>query len=205
MPMKYLLLLGSLFVAGTAAAQQAPSFNCDNAQSSAEELVCSNPKLAQLDRQVDTRFKEALEVVRKLDAGAQEAEKELRAYQRGWIGGRDECWKSDDLESCVRLSYRQRHAELVARYLLEDATAIATWQCGDTPANELVTFFFDTELPSVRIERGDSISVGYISRTASGSRYDADFGRFIWIKGDEAQYREPDPDGTEYSCVAVKG
>ena len=40
-----------------------------------------------------------------------------------------------------------------------------------------------------------------IVRTASGSKYEGSFGRSIWIKGDEAIYREADPDGSEMTCV----
>ena len=115
--------------------------------------------------------------------------------------GRDDCWKSDDQKGCVVLSYQRREAELVAQYILEKPISETTWQCGGSPASEFVTYFFDTELPSVRIERGDNVSVGGLSRTASGSRYDANFGEFIWIKGDEALYRAPDPDGSELNCV----
>lgn len=60
---------------------------------------------------------------------------------------------------------------------------------------------FDTELPSVRFERGDEIDTGALTRTASGARYIGSFGREIWIKGEEATYRDPDPDGVSYRCV----
>jgi hypothetical protein len=64
-----------------------------------------------------------------------------------------------------------------------------------------VAQFFDTELPSVRFERGDDIDTGALARTASGARYIGVFGREIWIKGKEAIYREPDPDGASYRSV----
>ena len=85
--------------------------------------------------------------------------------------------------------------------MLEDPTGTAFWTCDNNPANEVVTMFFATERPSVRFERGDSVDTGALRRTASGARYEGSFGRSIWIKGDEAHYREPDPDGTEWTCT----
>jgi len=88
--------------------------------------------------------------------------------------------------------------------MLEEPTGVSAWACGGNPANEVVTFFFDTTRPSVRFERGDTIDTGSLVRTASGSKYEGSFGRSIWIKGKAATYREPDPDGTTYECTRVK-
>lgn len=188
-------------IAAPVVAQEGPSFDCAKAGTSAEEMVCADADLARLDRLVADRYAAAMAAARALDAGADEAEAELRAYQRGWIKGRDECWKADDQRACVEASYQRREAELVATWMLEEPTNTAFWTCGGNPANEVVTMFFDTDLPSLRFERGDSIDVGVLTRTASGARYDGSFGRFIWMKGNEATYRDPDPDGTEYQCV----
>ncbi len=129
--------------------------------------------------------------------------KTLRATQRGWIGGRNECWKAGDARDCIRLSYLRREAELVSRWMLERPTGTTTWVCAGNPANEIVTSYFDTELPALRRERGDRVDTMVQVRTASGARYDGAFGSYIWMKGNEARYREPDPDGREMTCVAT--
>jgi len=170
------------------------SFDCAKAESSAEKLVCSDPALGALDERVAARYAEALE------AAGGDAD-DLRAFQRGWIGGRDECWKTENVAECVEQSYLRREAELVARWMLEEPTNTVFWACEGNPANEVVTMFFDTPLPSLRFERGDSIDVGTQVRSGSGARYAGSFGREIWIKGEEAMYREPDPDGSELTCV----
>ena len=186
-----------------ALAQDGPSFDCAKAGSSVEELICADADLARLDRLVADRYAAALTAVRALDAGAEEGEDTLRAYQRGWIGGRDDCWKSDDLRACVEETYLRREGHFVAEWLLQEPTATAFWACDGNPANEVATLFFDTERPSVRFERGDTIDTGSLVRTASGSKYEGSFGRSIWIKGDEAIYREADPDGSEMTCAKV--
>lgn len=85
--------------------------------------------------------------------------------------------------------------------MLKEPAGIAFWACDGNPANEVVTYFFDTELPSVRLERGDTVDTGSLVPTASGSKYEASVGRSIWIKGEEATYREPDPEQTTYECT----
>lgn len=184
-------------------AQEGPSFDCANAESSAEALICADAALAALDRRITNLYAQALE--RAEGVATSDAAETLRAIQRGWIKGRDECWKSEDLRSCVETAYTRREAELVAEWLLQEPTAIVTWTCEGNPANEVVTYFFETTIPSIRFERGDTIAPGMLVPTASGAKYEADFGRSIWIKGDEATYREPDPDGTALTCVVASG
>ncbi|MCO6384218.1 MliC family protein [Oceanicola sp. 502str15] len=195
------LALFALLIASPAAAQ---SFDCAKAESSAEQLVCSNARLGALDERIAATYASALDAARGLDAGAAEAETTLKATQRGWISGRDECWKTENVEACVEQSYLRREAEMVATWMLAEPTDTVFWACDGNSSNEVVTTFFDTELPSLRFERGDSIDVGTLTPAASGSRYMGSFGREIWIKGDEAMYREPDPDGTELSCVKAQ-
>lgn len=190
-----------LILASPAVAQDGPSFDCSKASSGAEDMICTDAELARLDRFVSDRYAEALAAIRALDAGAAEAEDNLRAWQRGWLSARNECWKSEDMRLCIEDAYLRREGELVAEWMLEEPTATAFWTCDNSPANEVVTMFFDTELPSVRFERGDTIDTGVLVRTASGSKYEGSFGRSIWIKGDEALYREADPDGTEVTCT----
>jgi uncharacterized protein len=181
--------------------QTGPSFDCARAESTAEKLVCQDAELARLDRLIADRYAAALSVARNLDSEASETESRIRATQRGWIKGRDECWKASDTAACIRSSYLRREGQLVALWMLEESTSIAFWSCDNNPANEVVTYFFDTELPSVRIERLDQVDAASLVRTASGSKYEGSFGRSIWIKGEEATFREADPDGSTYTCT----
>ncbi|MEM6578468.1 MAG: MliC family protein [Pseudomonadota bacterium] len=185
--------------AGAAAAQ--PSFDCAKAGSDAEQLVCADADLAALDVTLADRFRQALAAAEGMSVEGQDAVDTLKATQRGWIKGRDECWKADDLRDCVEFSYQSREAELVTQWMLQTPISTVFWTCDGNPANEFVTMFFDTSLPSVRFEHGDSIDTGLKVRTASGAKYEGSFGRSIWTKGDDATYRSPDPDGREVSCV----
>jgi uncharacterized protein len=198
--MRFSVTLGLIALALPAAAQVGPSFDCAKASSPTEVLICENTELARLDGRLAQRLVSALTTIRAMDTGAAEAEATFQAQQAKWIEERNACTKDTDPRSCVETAYLTREGELVARWMLEEPDRTVTWTCGASGANEVVTMFFDTELPSVRFERGDSTDVGALSPTGSGSRYEGSAGRYIWIQGSEAIYRDPEPNGNTSSC-----
>jgi len=202
--MRHVFILCAVAAASPGMSETSPSFDCAKAESSSETLICENAELSRLDIRVAARYAAAVETIERMDSGVSDAKQNLLAMQRGWIKGRDECWKVEDPIGCIRDAYLRREGELVAEWLLEEPTNVVFWTCDGNPANEVVTYFFDTEAPSVRFERGDSIDMGQIVRTASGSKYEGSFGRSIWIKGDEATYTEPDPNGQSYTCARAE-
>lgn len=202
--MRHALILCVVIAASPAMSETSPSFDCAKAESSSETLICENAELARLDTLIAARYAAAVETIEQMDSGVSDAKQNLLAIQRGWIKGRDECWKADDPSGCIRDAYLHREGELVAEWFLEEPTNVVFWACDGNPANEVVTYFFDTEAPSVRFERGDSIDTGQIVPTASGSKYEGSFGRSIWIKGDEATYTEPDPNGQSFTCARAE-
>jgi membrane-bound inhibitor of C-type lysozyme len=46
------------------------------------------------------------------------------------------------------------------------------------------------------------VTDGILSPSGSGARYDADFGVFFWVQGDEAQVAWPQEN--EFNCVVRK-
>ena len=148
-------------------ADPAPSFPCDAARSgSIEEMICNDSSLAALDRKLAEVYAAARQ------KAANEHPPVLKAEQRGWIKGRNECWKSHNKYDCVEAGYRQRIAELQALYRLVPGTGPVTYFCEGDPKNELfVTFFPDTEPPTLYAERGDSVSLMYLQPSGSGSKY----------------------------------
>ncbi len=177
-----------LVVPVAAGAQDGPTFDCGKAESSAEKLICEDTALAALDRRLAGRFEAALAAATGLDAGAKEAEDTLRATQRGWIKGRDECWKEPELRTCVETEYLRREAELVARFLLEDAAEITELMCGDG-ARALTLYQFATELPGIRVEEGDGVFVGALrAADTPGTYYVGQWGAVVL--GEEPQVED---------------
>lgn len=191
------------FSAGWAWAE-GPAFNCAKASGTVETLICGNSELAALDRKLDTVFKAAAETVEGF-GGRTERDSELRnlkAYQRGWIKGRNECWKAGDVAQCTRDQYRTRITELQAQYGLVEGGAPVFFTCNGNPADEIAATFFPAELPAVRLERGDRTVIAIAAVSASGNRYEGPFGVLFWTKGDEATVEWPQ--GNEFKCVARK-
>ena len=165
------------------AALAEPSFDCTKAESSAEEAVCASDALAALDVEVSRLFGLALNGPNQADAAT------LKAYQRGWIKGRDDCWKADNLERCVRDSYALRIDELRR----ENADARAE-EGGSTGPFAYVCEGIDAGVSASFIQAGDPLAVLRwretvlvlgLAPSGSGARYQGDEAGF-WSKGDEA-------------------
>lgn len=161
-----LAALAMLAMLAGAAVAEGPSFNCGEVDAgSVESLVCEDAELSDLDVRLTEVYGQALE------RAANEHPPVLRAEQRGWIKGRDECWKADDLRACVDDAYVRRIAELQARYRLLPGEGPFAFACDGNPAKEVVVTFFPTEPPTLIAEYGDSVSLMYLQPSASGSRY----------------------------------
>ena len=162
-----ILICSSLLLATGNAMAQGPSFDCSKVEKgSIEELVCQSPELSALDRQMAEVY----------DAALKKAGNEHPAYlkptQRGWIKGRNDCWKSSDIPSCVKGTYQDRIIELQARYRLVESIGPIIYQCNGNPVDEVIVTFFKTEPATLIAERGDSTSLMIQTVSASGAKYE---------------------------------
>ena len=160
-----------------------PSFDCSKVEAgSIEEIICKDNSLSELDQKMATVYKEAEK------KAANEVPPVLKAEQRGWIKGRNECWKSEDEKECIKESYLYRIAELQARYQLVDKTGPIFYSCDNNSAKEVVLTFFKTDPPTLVAEFGDSQSLMYLEPSGSGSKYQGR-NESAWIKGKEARVK----------------
>jgi len=175
---------------------QGPAFDCAKAAGEVENLICQDEGLAALDRKLDEVYKAAMSKAR------DDVPQVLRAEQRGWIKGRDECWKAQgaggpvfltaswqaaNMRECVEGTYRLRISELQARWQLVPAKGPVFYVCENNPANEVVATFNETDPPSAVLERGDRSVIAWLVPTASGSKYEGQNVTFF-AKGDEATF-----------------
>jgi uncharacterized protein len=188
-----LAVLVALASATARAQAKGPTFDCAKAQGEVEPLICRDEGLAALDRKLDEVYKAALAKAR--DAMPQT----LRAEQRGWVKGRNDCWKAKDgdpvfltaswqatgVRECVEGSYKIRISELQAQWRLVPAKGPAFFACEGNPANEVVATFFETDPPTARLERGDQTVIAWLVPAGSGSKYEGQNVEF-WTKGKEA-------------------
>ncbi len=141
----------------------APTFDCRKVKpGTIEDRVCRDPELAALDRRMAVVYAAAL------GKAANEKPPVLKAMQRGWVKGRNDCWKEPDPRVCIKDSYVRRSAELEASYRLVPSRGRARFACENNPANELVVTRFVTDPPTLVAERGDETSLLYRDSPAKG-------------------------------------
>jgi uncharacterized protein len=147
---------------GLSAVSQAagPTFDCAKADGQVEKLICADAALALLDHRLAETYKAAAAKA----TGA--LAKSLQEEQRGWIAGRNDCWKASEktwitatwtvasVRDCVDAQYRLRIAELQALWRLLPPNTVS-YTCNGNPANEVVANFFASDPPTIRLERGD--------------------------------------------------
>ncbi len=152
--LKPLAIIGLLWATITHVAAIEPSFDCRNNKLNAiETLICQDPNLSQLDNQLAEVYKQAVEFDQE-----NHATHNLRSEQRGWIKGRDECWKDGDPNQCVKKQYIHRVANLQARYRLVEHSQPSFYSCDGVRAKEVVVTRFDTNPPSLIAEFGDRVA-----------------------------------------------
>lgn len=143
-----------------------PAFDCGKIESgSIEQLICQDQELAQLDRKLAEVYAAAQ------GKAADGQSPRLRTEQRGWIKGRNDCWKSADQRSCVAELYRLRIAELQAQYRLIKPSGPFTYLCDEKKDRPVVVHYFQTEPPTAWAEFGDSSALLYRQPSGSGAKY----------------------------------
>jgi uncharacterized protein len=172
------VLVAAVACAPLAALAQGPTFNCAKAQGEVETLICRDAELAALDRRLAATYKAALAQAQTKGRAAQR----LRSEQVGWVKGRNDCWKAngqptwitatwtvDSVKGCVDAQYRLRTSELQAVWRLVPPRTVR-FACQDNPANEVVANFFETDPPTIRLERGDrTVTMWRVGAPAAGT------------------------------------
>mgnify|MGYP002625337296 CR=1 FL=1 len=201
--------LGFLFAIAVSPAQAAsPSFDCAKAESSAEKLVCSDEQLAALDRETARLYGLAV----KGPQVSGERKNHLKAYQRGWIKGRDECWKAPDKRACVRDSYAIRIYELRQGYAdarSQDAKGISkgllALECDGFDAGIGIAFISSDPSVAALGWKDQKIALEQVV-SASGTKYAGksfDGSYNLSTKGNEATFEMPE--GKSFKCQIQTG
>ena len=72
-------------------AQAQPAFDCNDAEGEVELLICNDEALQALDRTLAKTYARAMQNLPEEDQASE------KAMQRGWIKGRNDCWKEVDV------------------------------------------------------------------------------------------------------------
>lgn len=201
--MRYWVIAALLASASSAGHAADPSFDCTKAESDAENAVCASEALAELDVETARLYQLAV-------AGVSGARlDELKAMQRGWIKGRDECWKSSlDLSTCVANEYAFRIMDLRTGYAnarSDDASGISlgpkVLDCDGFDAAVGVVFVNGQAPMAVLKWRDRAVALSGVP-SGSGAKYESKAGldgaASLVTKGSEAIFTPPG--GAQLSC-----
>jgi uncharacterized protein len=173
---------------------EGPSFPCATPSGDVEKMICADPALAALDRQMAAAWAEA---GRRADPPLPQA---ATAEQKTWIEGRNACSKEADPRACIQSRYTMRIARLQARYKLVSAIGPVHYRCV-TPAGRpsvIVATYYQTDPPSAILDRDDESLFVTLGPTGSGARYVGP-DLVFWSKGKGAQVTWL---GSEMSCIS---
>jgi uncharacterized protein len=121
-----------------------------------------------------------------------------KVLQRGWIKGRNDCWKANDVRACVESSYRERIVRLqIQSGQVEAPTAVGYTCTGHEGTPFFAAFYRQTDPPSVVLSFGDDQVIAFVAPSGSGARYLAESVEF-WEHQGEATV---DWFGTELTCI----
>ena len=140
-----------------------PSFDCAKAESEAETMVCADYGLAALDNR--------LAEVYAAELAKPDAVKDLAARQRGWVKGRDECWKADDKKRCVEEEYRTRIAELQINSPGAMAASAVEFKCDDNSKPFTMAYYNELHDKPAVITLGNHQAIVFPQPAASGTQY----------------------------------
>jgi uncharacterized protein len=153
--------------AGQTAKPVTPSFDCAKATGQVEQLVCKDAGLASLDRKLADAYAKAMK------GWPADVAKEQRAIQRGWVKGRDDCWKADDLRACVENEYKTRLVEVQIKGGLVMAPTPVGYRCKGEATPFMAAFYKDTDPPSAVLTFGNDQVIAFVARSGSGAKYTA--------------------------------
>lgn len=152
------------------AAAVTPSFDCAKATSEAETLVCNTPSLAALDRRLAEVY---------AAAKAKNVEGASPAEQRGWVKGRDDCWKSDDKPRCVEEEYKTRIVQLLINTGDAVAPTPVEYACSDQAVRFAVAYWDNLDPKAAVVTYNNDQAIVFPVPAASGARYGRD-GVDVW-------------------------
>ncbi|WP_297524942.1 lysozyme inhibitor LprI family protein [Sulfurovum sp.] len=154
-------ILSAGLVISVAAFANHPSFDCSKVKKdSSEGVICSSDKLMDLDRELASVYRKAL-------AKASTGDR-LKAEQRGWIKGRNDCWKAKDEKQCMIGEYKVRIKELKEKYQLSGDSSTAKHANTDSGTKYAFDKTLKLEGITFHVQATDSSSLNQLVITPSG-------------------------------------
>lgn len=171
------------------AANPGPSLDCAKPANPAQQLICGDPLMIDLNNRVRAAYEQALN-----RTGTDKAA--LTAAQNNWATQRDACAQNADVATCVREAYQTRLIQLA---MADPATVIppvVTYQCSAENSPLTAQFFNQFEPRAAVVEWKGNQHILFMQPSGSGARYGRQ-GVEFWEHQREVRL---DFNGTKFVC-----
>lgn len=174
---------------GTTAPAAAMSFDCAKPANKAQQLVCGEPQLTELDRRMQTAYQQAL-----ARPGADAAT--LTTAQGAFTTIRDGCGDFVDARTCLLEAYQTRVVELAIADPATVAPPVVTYNCPADSGPLTAQFYNDLDPKTAVLDWKGTRIILFIQPSGSGARYSRQ-GDDCWEHQGEVTL---DLSGTKFVC-----
>jgi uncharacterized protein len=179
--------------ASTSASPTPAAVDCAKPANAAQQLVCNDPQLTDLDRRLQTTYQQAL-----ARSGADQGA--LTAAQNNWTTVRDGCAKDSAeiavVHTCVLEAYQTRLVQLAIADPATVAPPVITYHCPADSGPLTAQFYNQFDPPTAVLNWKGNQEILFIQPSGSGARYGRQ-GSEYWEHQGEVKL---DFNGTKFVC-----
>ena len=165
------------------------SLDCAKPANPAQQLVCNDPQLVNLDHRLQAAYRQAL-ARPGTDQGA------LTAAQNSWTTVRDGCAENVDVRTCVLEAYETRLVQLAIADPATVAPPVVTYQCPADSGPLTAQFYNQFDPQTAVLDWKGNQEILFIQPSGSGARYGRQ-GSEYWEHQGEVKL---DFNGTKFVC-----
>ncbi|BDE13812.1 MULTISPECIES: MliC family protein [Mycobacterium] len=165
------------------------TFDCAKPANRAQQLVCGDPQLADLDRRVQSAYQQALT----RPSADQPA---LTTAQSAFATTRDGCADAADLRTCVTETYQTRLVELALADPATAAPPVVNYDCPADAGTLSAQFYNDFDPKTAVLDWKGNRVILFLQQSGSGARYGRQ-GSEYWEHQGEVTL---DLGGTKFVC-----
>lgn len=145
-------------------AQPAGTIDCTKPANAAQQLVCGDPHLTDLDHRLQTAYQQAL-----ARPGANKAA--LTSAQASWVATRDDCAHNADAHTCVQEAYQTRLVQLAIADPATAAPPVITYHCPVGSGPLTAQFYNQLDPQTAVLNWKGNQEILFLLPSGSGARY----------------------------------
>ncbi|OBH97931.1 lysozyme inhibitor LprI family protein [Mycobacterium sp. E2733] len=179
---------------GTTTATAPPTaapLDCAKPANPAQQLVCGDPQLTDLDHRMQAAYQQAI-ARPDADQGA------LTAAQNGWATARDGCAQNPEAHTCLVEAYQTRLVQLGIADPGTLSPPVVTYQCPADAGPLTAQFYNEFDPPAAVLNWKGNQEILFLEPSGSGARYGRQ-GSEYWEHQGEVKL---DLNGAKFVCRA---